>query len=124
MDGPLEFEAFVERAGRVPIEDEVARRGIKLRGTTERCGPCPKCGGKDRFSINTAKQVWNCRGCKPPEIKGDIVGLVMHLDSTHFLRACETLTNEAPPDHPGGESRREQPRQPVIQKPAALGSPD
>jgi hypothetical protein len=55
--------AWAERARRVPIERESDRRGIRLKGRTERVGPCLRCGGTDRFGINTAKQVFNCRGC-------------------------------------------------------------
>jgi hypothetical protein len=55
----------IESARSVRIEDVVARSGIKLRGRVDRCGPCPRCGGTDRFSINTKKQCWNCRHCKP-----------------------------------------------------------
>ena len=54
----------LEEARAVRIEDEVARRGIKLRGGNERSGPCPACGGDDRFAINIKKQLWNCRGCQ------------------------------------------------------------
>lgn len=53
----------IDAARAIPIEDELARRGITLKGKVEREGPCPKCGGTDRFSINTSKQVFNCRGC-------------------------------------------------------------
>jgi hypothetical protein len=44
------FDAWTERARAVRIEAEIERRGIKLRGGSERVGPCPKCGGEDRFS--------------------------------------------------------------------------
>jgi hypothetical protein len=54
---------MVARARAVPIECEIERRGIKLRGRIDRCGPCPCCGGTDRFSINIKKQCWNCRRC-------------------------------------------------------------
>jgi hypothetical protein len=67
----------IERARSVQIEDEIVRRGITLRGRTERCGPCPLCGGHDRFSINIDKQLWNCRDCC---VGGDIIALVQHLD--------------------------------------------
>ena len=50
-------DAWVEQARAVSIECEIERRGIKLRGEIDRCGPCPKCGGTDRFSINTKKQM-------------------------------------------------------------------
>jgi hypothetical protein len=77
------------------IEDELSRRGIKLSvGTVERCGACPVCGGTDRFSINTKKQVWNCRGCA---IGGDVIALVRHLDGLSFKEAVRLLTGHVPP---------------------------
>jgi phage/plasmid primase-like uncharacterized protein len=73
------------------IEDEVARRGVKLVGRGERVGPCPVCGGRDRFSINVKKQVWNCRGCAKG---GDVVDLVQHLDGVDFKVAVVTLAGD------------------------------
>jgi phage/plasmid primase-like uncharacterized protein len=85
-------EAWIAGARSVHIEDELARRGIKLRGNkTERCGPCPKCGGDDRFSINTKKQVFNCRGCSTG---GDVIDLVRFLDGVEFTEACTRLAGE------------------------------
>jgi RecA-family ATPase len=89
----VEHDAWVEQARAVHIEDELARRGIKLRGKIERDGPCPRCGGDDRFSINTAKQVFNCRHCK---VGGDVIALVMHLDGVKFIDACTTLAGPPP----------------------------
>jgi phage/plasmid primase-like uncharacterized protein len=57
------IESLAAEARSVPIEGELARRGNHPKGRIERCGPCPKCGGNDRFSINTLKGVWNCRNC-------------------------------------------------------------
>ena len=76
----------------VRIEDEIARRGIKLRGGVDRCGPCPRCGGTDRFSINTKKQVFNCRGFEG----GDVIALVQHIDGSDFKKAVATLVGPAP----------------------------
>lgn len=36
---------------------------LKSAGLGEFCGPCPVCGGNDRFSVNTRKNVFNCRMC-------------------------------------------------------------
>jgi hypothetical protein len=85
---------IIDIAKSVRIEDEVARRGIKLIGRGERCGPCPVCGGRDRFSINIKKQVFNCRGC---DRGGDVVALVQHLDNCDFKAAVVTL---------GGDERK------------------
>jgi len=88
-------EERLTRARAVKLEDEIARRGIKLRGKVERCGPCPKCGGTDRFSINTSKQVWNCRSCGKG---GDVIELVEHLDGADFQTAVTTLAGGEPPN--------------------------
>jgi RecA-family ATPase len=90
--------AWVASARSVPIQDVLARHGIKLRGKIEQAGACPKCGGDDRFSINTSKQVFNCRGCGA---KGDVIDLVRFLDGTEFVEACTTLVGE-PPKANGG----------------------
>ena len=81
----------------VRIENEVERRGIRLRGRVNRCGPCPLCGGTDRFSINIRKQVWNCRRCKPKKIRGDVIGLVQWLNGVTFEEALQILTGERLP---------------------------
>ena len=81
----------IERARSVPIEQVINQRGIKLRGKIEKSGPCPKCGGEDRFAINTKKQVWNCRQC---DVGGDVIKLVEHLDNCGFVDACTTLIGE------------------------------
>jgi hypothetical protein len=74
----------------MPIESEIARRGIALkRQGRELVGPCPVCGGTDRFAINIAKQIWNCRGCSKG---GDVIGLVQHIDGVTFSGAIEILT--------------------------------
>jgi hypothetical protein len=47
------FEDWVDRARHSSIEAEIARRGIVLRRVgAELVGPCPRCGGTDRFSVN------------------------------------------------------------------------
>jgi DNA primase len=69
----------------VLIENDLARRGVKLkREGRELVGPCPVCGGTDRFSVSINKQVWNCRGCSKG---GDVIALMMHLDGSTFLAA-------------------------------------
>lgn len=75
----------------IPIERIINERGIRLRGNIERTGPCPLCGGRDRFAINIKKQVWNCRGC---DRGGDVIALVQFLDDRNFLEACEQLTGD------------------------------
>ena len=92
-------ETVITRARVVPIEREIEARGIRLQGRgPERTGPCPVCGGKDRFSINVQKQVWNCRGCA--QGGGDAISLVRHLDGLDFRGAVALLAGSTPTERP------------------------
>jgi Protein of unknown function (DUF3631)/CHC2 zinc finger len=102
------FEEWAQKARNVPIY-AVARRH-KLKGlqaqASEVIGPCPKCGGKDRFAFNTKKKVFNCRGCKAA---GDTIALEMLVGGTDFNTAVERLTGEPPPK-PNGKDRGTAPK--------------
>ncbi|MFW8636693.1 DUF7146 domain-containing protein [Cribrihabitans pelagius] len=63
--------------------------GVKF-GKREAGGPCPKCGGDDRFSINFRKGVYNCRFCGG----GDHIGLVQFVLDCTFMEAIEVLEGE------------------------------
>jgi Toprim domain/Zinc-binding domain of primase-helicase len=54
-------------------------------------GPCPACGGRDRFSINIQKKVWNCRNCRKG---GGPIDLVLHIQEIGFRPAFEWITGE------------------------------
>lgn len=79
------------------IERLCADRGLNLKkiAANELAGSCPKCGGTDRFSINTKDQVFNCRGCAKGG-KGPI-DLTMFIDGTELDAAVEKLTGKPPP---------------------------
>jgi hypothetical protein len=76
----------------VPIERVIAERYIKLRGNIERDGPCPLCGGDDRFAINVRKQKWICRGCRMGG--SDAISLVQFLYACNCREALEILAGE------------------------------
>ena len=80
--------AQVALAKSVPIERIIEQRQVRLRGRIERVGPCPVCGGVDRFAINITKQVWNCRGCGKG---GDVIDLVCHIERIGFAEAVAYL---------------------------------
>ena len=89
MTGRLDDEV-VSRAHAVPLDHEIHRRGIRLRRRgRELVGPCPVCGGTDRFAVHVQKQIWNCRQCRQG---GDIIALVQHVDGLGFHEAVASLT--------------------------------
>lgn len=88
------FDDWKARALQSDIVIAAIQRGAKLKRVgREYTGPCPACGGTDRFSINLQKGVFNCRGAEG----GDVIKMVMHLDGVSFTQACEALTAEPPP---------------------------
>jgi hypothetical protein len=90
------LDRFVAEARSVPVESEAGRRGWKLRRCgVELVGPCPACGGKDRFSINRVKNVFHCRRSGAG---GDAIALVQYVDGVDFLSACSTLSGAQIPD--------------------------
>lgn len=74
----------------IPIErvaEMLEITGLRRAGV-ERTGPCPQCGGDDRFSINTRKGLFNCRICGG---HGDQIELVAWLRGTDFRGALDWL---------------------------------
>jgi phage/plasmid primase-like uncharacterized protein len=90
------LEARLAEARALPLEagllgyDRLKRISIR-----ELAGPCPVCGGDDRFAINSQKRRWLCRQCKPKG-GGDTISLAMHIGGLSFLEAIERLTGERP----------------------------
>lgn len=77
-----------------PIAEIVAMlglAGLKPAGH-ELVGPCPKCGGRDRFGVNTRKGLFQCRVCG---IAGDGLRLVMEIQGLDFKAALTWLCGDA-----------------------------
>ena len=74
---------------------EIASQDTRLRRVTaggEYAGPCPKCGGDDRFHV--ARGFAFCRQCWPLDVKTpahDAIGYVMWRDTLTFAEACQAL---------------------------------
>jgi phage/plasmid primase-like uncharacterized protein len=86
--------AAVDFARTVRVEEVLAkRRHHHKRNGKYLAGPCPVCGGDDRFSVTLSKNIWYCRGCAKG---GDVIALVQHIDKCGFLDAVETLSGKRP----------------------------
>lgn len=86
-------DAMVDEAKR-KAEDinliELAGRRIELKDVTptEYAGPCPKCGGDDRFHVT---RTWFfCRKCH--EKLGDVIEYMTWIGDRNFMDVCAELT--------------------------------
>lgn len=82
---------ILERARVVTLAEAAHLLGLKVPRAGEYAGPCPACGGRDRFSVNPRKGVWNCRGAGGGN---DAISLVGHVHGVDFRGAVEFLTGE------------------------------
>jgi len=65
-------------------------KGWKLGPGPDKAGPCPRCGGTDRFAIHTTKNTFLCRRCG---LAGaGVIDLVMQTEGLKFVAACELIT--------------------------------
>ncbi|WP_245999237.1 DUF7146 domain-containing protein [Paracoccus methylarcula] len=80
----------IDEAHAVPMAELVDRLQISglVKTAGELVGPCPGCGGRDRFGINLSKQIFNCRGCGA---KGDQIALVQLALGMGFPEALDWL---------------------------------
>lgn len=95
-------DAWIEEARRADCHAVLGRirSDAKLKKTSsEFVGPCPSCGGTDRFSINRRKNIWFCR---MSQRGGDAISLVEYLNGADFLGAVEVITGRPPPKGSGG----------------------
>jgi phage/plasmid primase-like uncharacterized protein len=81
---------LIERADSVDLVALAQKYGCKLvkRGKDWN-GPCPQCGGDDRFVITPKKGVFYCRGCNA---SGDAIALLQFITGCNFHDAIERLT--------------------------------
>ena len=61
----------------------------------EYAGPCPFCGGTDRFRVQPERGQWHCRQCSPDERWQDAIAYAMRRDGVDFREACDRLAGGA-----------------------------
>jgi phage/plasmid primase-like uncharacterized protein len=100
-----EWREWIERARRADILLVAQKLGARLKriAANEYAGPCPRCGGTDRFSVNTKKRVFNCRS--NDESGGDVIDMVRYVTGCSFIEACEFINGEPRPDRSRDETR-------------------
>lgn len=100
------FDEWIEEARALPIVralDIVAPHHAISR-KTRFVGPCPGCGGVDRFSLNLKKGIFWCRKSAQG---GDAIALARHVQGLEFLDAVELLTGRPAPGRSVSEEQRQ-----------------
>jgi hypothetical protein len=69
-----------------------ALRRVASTGGGEYAGPCPLCGGRDRFRVQPQRGRWMCRQCAPRW--DDAIALEMRLTRSAFPDAVRALVGD------------------------------
>ena len=110
---------------------DLAQKKVKLKKVSETNGgewqgPCPSCGGEDRFHVwpnqNETKGAYWCRGCGKT---GDNIQFLRDFDGMSFRDACAELNIDLPdrPDHEVGQPNPPPQYTKPAFKPTAYASP-
>ncbi len=93
---------WIDQARKAPVWDVMCQlngaHGLQLKGH-KAVGPCPGCGGRDRFTLDAGRNSWFCRKLYSG---GDAIALAMHILACDFLRAVEEINGCGPPQGQGG----------------------
>ncbi len=101
---------FIEEARSVTVIEAAVALGVIAsdKVTKNHAGPCPYCGGKDRFSISPTAGAFNCRQCGGKGRDGiSLMALAHHHDTSTregFLAACADALGQDVPDEAQRES--------------------
>jgi len=72
------------------IGSDTPLRKVASTGGGEWAGPCPWCGGRDRFRVQPRLGYWWCRQCSGDRWQ-DAIDYVVRRDSVSFVEACQRL---------------------------------
>ncbi|MCS6304899.1 MAG: DUF3987 domain-containing protein [Nitrospira sp.] len=95
----------VRDAARGRWRDILGRLGIAVPPTPMQHGPCPECGGKDRFRFDDldGRGTWYCNQCVPKA--GDGIALVQNIFDCEFREALELVADEIGYHSPKGNQK-------------------
>jgi hypothetical protein len=103
------LDDFITEARAIDLETVfgLVRGSLGTKKNSEYVGPCPACGGTDRFSINFDKGLWHCRQCDGGK-GGDGFDLVAQVEGFNLktrsglIGVCEVILGR---DAPATEER-------------------
>lgn len=83
---------IIDQARATDLTELATRYGVTLRkeSASSWCGPCPKCGGDDRWWVKGNR--YTCRGCGA---NGDTIAFVQDREGCGFQEAVSMLTGYA-----------------------------
>ena len=95
----IDFDGMKSRIRIVDLVGGSLKR-VATTGGGELAGPCPFCGGTDRFRVQPESNIWLCRHCTNGKWR-DVVDFVAVRDGISIAEAARVLTDSSFPASPG-----------------------
>src|SRR5918911_4339188 len=88
----IDTEAIKQRTDLLGLIGADTRlKKVAMTSGGEYAGPCPFCGGRDRFRVQPERGRWWCRGCSDGSRWQDAIAYVRKRDGVDFAEACRRL---------------------------------
>ncbi len=106
----MDFETIKEQNQLAAYFDGLELKKVASTGGGEYAGPCPFCGGRDRFRYQPANNIWLCRNCTAGQWR-DVIDFVAKRDNLSIAEAAKKLSYGLPvtSNHPAPAAKAERP---------------
>jgi DNA primase len=91
---------------------------VASTGGGEYAGPCPICGGTDRFRVQPASNIWLCRNCTNGAWR-DVVDFIALRDNVSLAEAARIVSGGSLPTFPASRETENKPKYYSYNPPAA-----
>lgn len=97
----MDFEKIKDQNRLAALLDGYQLKKVASTGGGELAGPCPFCGGRDRFRVQPANDIWLCRNCTGGQWR-DVIDFIAKRDNLTIGQAAQklsiglTVSNEKP----------------------------
>lgn len=106
----MDFEKIKEQNRLTAYIDGYQLKRVASTGGGEYAGPCPFCGGRDRFRVQPANNIWLCRNCTGGQWR-DVIDFIAKRDNLSIGDAAKKLNNglQVTNNHPAPAVKAERP---------------
>lgn len=97
----MDFEKIKDQNRLAALLEGYQLKKVANTGGGELAGPCPFCGGRDRFRVQPANDIWLCRNCTGGQWR-DVIDFIAKRDNLTIGQAAQklsiglTVSNEKP----------------------------
>ena len=91
----MDFENIKTQSKIIDLLGGYQLKKVATTGGGELAGPCPFCGGKDRFRVQPNQNIWLCRNCTGGKWR-DVIDFIAKRDNISIAEAAQAIAKNSP----------------------------